>query len=539
MPQLWPLPLSSVFFHMAARWAVQWQLSSSQAASFRCLRDMGQLLRDMQKLVSPPSLSARQSLQPGLPLAISAEGTEAERLECRAWAIWSVLVLLVLSFWGGSLLRDQALLHPEHADAGFFVLAALGFAAASCTLAGGSQILELRRRKRDIENAAEEAQSRAAEAVCLLDGERKLTERERQVMKALALGKTRAEAAQELGISVSSVGTYRSRACQKLGLASGFDAREMLADAMAADGQARSSASAADRLLMAALSALLAAAAAAGFVPALQKGAALTFRPLAAAFLLAWLAARCAEGTDAGQQGRRADALYRMLLLGEAVLALRLCVDEASPGALLAALGSCILLADALRKSCMGVPLAFGEAVPLAAGLLFILLLGTRGPTEAGYLSLGAFELSLEAIRLSGSTFSCLLLAGLLAFRHLWKIGSTEEPGPAGTELDRAILYLEGRGTSELAAAILARTAAGQDAAMIADALHVARGTVASARFRGYALLGVRSASELRQLLARDVGFGGSGPNAASTRDAHATMHPAKWARQSRDSQES
>lgn len=47
-----------------------------------------------------------------------------------------------------------------------------------------------------------------------------LTEREREVAELLVSGSTQAQAAEALGISASSVSTYRARACEKLGLAS-------------------------------------------------------------------------------------------------------------------------------------------------------------------------------------------------------------------------------------------------------------------------------------------------------------------------------
>lgn len=63
----------------------------------------------------------------------------------------------------------------------------------------------------------------APEPASPLDGQpgaQSLTEREREVADLLVSGCTQAQAAEALGISTSSVGTYRSRACEKLGLAS-------------------------------------------------------------------------------------------------------------------------------------------------------------------------------------------------------------------------------------------------------------------------------------------------------------------------------
>ena len=51
-------------------------------------------------------------------------------------------------------------------------------------------------------------------------GAETLTEREREVVEALVTGSTQAQVAEALAISPSSVATYRSRACEKLGVAS-------------------------------------------------------------------------------------------------------------------------------------------------------------------------------------------------------------------------------------------------------------------------------------------------------------------------------
>lgn len=56
-----------------------------------------------------------------------------------------------------------------------------------------------------------ETASRAAELA-------RLSDREREVLRGLAAGRTYQEVAAELGISVNSVGTYRARITEKLGL---------------------------------------------------------------------------------------------------------------------------------------------------------------------------------------------------------------------------------------------------------------------------------------------------------------------------------
>lgn len=62
--------------------------------------------------------------------------------------------------------------------------------------------------------------SAPASPIDALAGADGLTAREREVAELLVSGSTQAQAAEALGISASSVSTYRSRACEKLGLAS-------------------------------------------------------------------------------------------------------------------------------------------------------------------------------------------------------------------------------------------------------------------------------------------------------------------------------
>lgn len=79
--------------------------------------------------------------------------------------------------------------------------------------------------------------------------------------------------------------------------------------------------------------------------------------------------------------------------------------------------------------------------------------------------------------------------------------------GPASLDAERCILYLRGRGAGEMQAQALLRIAQGGTATQIAEELHIARGTVNAYRARGYQLLGVHSARELSALLARDTGL--------------------------------
>jgi two-component system, NarL family, invasion response regulator UvrY len=69
-----------------------------------------------------------------------------------------------------------------------------------------------------VQNLAREVSDPANKPV-----QEKLSDREYQVMKMLAAGKTVKEVAAELSLSVKTVSTYRTRILEKLGLASNVD----------------------------------------------------------------------------------------------------------------------------------------------------------------------------------------------------------------------------------------------------------------------------------------------------------------------------
>lgn len=279
-----------------------------------------------------------------------------------------------------------------------------------------------------------------------VDGAASLTEREREVAELLVTGCTQAQAAEALGISASSVGTYRSRACDKLGIAS------------------------LDELVPRELGA-------SRVPPALDVGSVGSV-PLALLALFAGMTLRLlAYSTPYGSL-----------------------VDVGAVAFVLAALGApwALLVAYArLRGMCVRPRALSGRLVLLVASLFALgLLFGGSGLATG--IALGSVWLRIELLGPIGYAACILALAPHL----LWP----REREALVLDEERCVLYLRGRGAGELQARVLAEIAAGRTAPEICESLHVARGTVSAYRAQGYELLGVHSSRELSDLLARDVG---------------------------------
>ena len=150
---------------------------------------------------------------------------------------------------------------------------------------------------------------------------------------------------------------------------------------------------------------------------------------------------------------------------------------------------------------------AAGSIAPVVAGAITCGLLvgGAPGFANLGIGLMGhAQYVSGYLIALVSYLAGAALTLGLLARESA--LAEVAAADPAALEAERCLLYLRGRGAGEMQAQALLRIAQGGTAAQIAEELHIARGTVNAYRARGYQLLGVHSARELTQLLARDTG---------------------------------
>ena len=279
-------------------------------------------------------------------------------------------------------------------------------------------------------------------------GAEALTEREREVVEALATGSTQAQVAEALAISPSTVATYRARACEKLGVGS-LD--ELVPHEFGA----------------------------AAVPPALDV-------------------------TSAG-----APALMVLALCAGLTLRLLTRVLMTSDQAFAQAIGILLVLAALVVPwlVLLGYARLHGLrvrprrlTVGLAAALLALVVAGAL--VGGGWYGL---EVRLDSVSMSVNALAPVGYAVALAALapHLLWPTSRE-----ATRLDeeRSVLYLRGRGAGELQAHVLLKIALGLSTPEVCEALHVAPGTVNAYRAQGYELLGVHTSRQLADLLARDVG---------------------------------
>ena len=274
-----------------------------------------------------------------------------------------------------------------------------------------------------------------------------LTDRERAVAQGLLAGHTQAQIAQALSISASSVATYRSRACEKLGIAS-LDELDPVVPADKDD--------------------------------VLDVGSPLVPGLLVMGFCGAKLLALLASSFS---------ALSALLVL--AILLV--------PPVVAFAVARMRGLRLWVRPS-MTPRLAFLCGAVALQGLLLGGLPGQSSPVINffGLMSVSNGWLSVAAM--VGYPLGVLWLASAALLPR-----DAIAEGLLADE-DRCVLYLRGRGLGELEARVVTWIASGAGTQLICSRLHVASGTVNAYRARAYTRLGVHSSRELAELLARDVG---------------------------------
>ncbi len=319
-------------------------------------------------------------------------------------------------------------------------------------LAGGSDFV-----RGAAASAAGDEGDRGASLLDELDGADALTVREHEVARLLLVGLTMREAADRLDLSPSTVATYRSRACEKLGIAS-FDE---LAPAKSAHAE-----------------------------PAPPASPSPTARPL---------------DLDSRAVPTLAVTLLCLALLSRGLLV----VPRAGLPILALALTAPAVAALILRARS---PRTFAVRPTRRAGVLLagavacgFLVGGAPGFANLGVGIMGhAQYVSGYLIALVFYLAGAVLTLGMLAREST--LAEVAAADPAALEAERCILYLRGRGSGEMQAQALLRIARGDTTARIAEELHIAPGTVNAYRARGYQLLDVHSARELAQLLVRDTG---------------------------------
>lgn len=287
-----------------------------------------------------------------------------------------------------------------------------------------------------------------------------LTGREREVAELLVSGSTQAQAAEALGISASSVGTYRARACEKLGVASLDELVPRVYGAASAPAR-------------------------------LDVGTAGSL-PLMALALCAGMVLHHVTGYSPYQS-------YASKVGLVAVPALALTVPW-----------GCLFAYARLRGMRVRHRELSGRLVLVLVTLVALgFSMGGMDPLWVFLPSQGAPQtsVSLSLVAAVGYAVSLALFAPHLLWPVVREVTMLDE--------ERCVLYLRGRGAGELQARVLTEIALGRSTPEICEELHVARGTVNAYRAQGYELLGVHTSRELENLLARDVG---RVPSAGKTR---------------------
>lgn len=284
-----------------------------------------------------------------------------------------------------------------------------------------------------------------------------LSDREREVLAALISGERAVDVASRLGLSPSSVATYRVRALEKLGVSSVPALRASLDRGNQMAGRAEE-----DSIGIGDTGWLSIPVAACACV-----------------YLIRWTVWRAVQDEVASTLFV---ILWELACIGIfAVAARRLAVGRRRP--------------DIDHRLLVVVAVACVQGLFLGGSSMFErhrslpIDIGTDAADSAFLLACTALPVSL--VRIFGA------LKNLESMR-------TARADLAPYD-DRCLLYLRGRGLNELQANVVLAIARGTPSSRICSELHVARGTVNAYRARAYECLGVHSSRELHELLQRHV----------------------------------
>lgn len=328
-----------------------------------------------------------------------------------------------------------------------------------------------------------------------------LSAREKQVLVAWLGGMRNSDIALELGLRPGTVGTYRNRAAEKLGV----DVAEL-------ESMRRRLLSKEDTGVVVENSPeipfweglLLTLLLLAAVVPA--KGG----LPLSALKALAFVfAAFAVFQPDDREVEVDASFPYRWIwpwVSGALLMALtRLAaIIAVSPTFYFDNLGLCIIVAFCVvGGACWPTADAEGKRRPF-------LVPGQKAGCYCASLGTGLSYASYTHLSLGlGPTRSCVVLMalfGLLLYKTREELMVTGSGCEKGDE-DRTLSYLKGRGLNDLQAQVALLTCNGKSRKQICETLCIAPGTVNSYRSTAYRVLGVHSAAELRDLLGSEAGL--------------------------------
>lgn len=339
--------------------------------------------------------------------------------------------------------------------------------------------------------SAEDPASVVREALLGLRGGGALSERELEVACGLACGHSVAEIAQELGVSASTVSTYRVRAYEKLGVETNAQlVASLTRPSSQPDSEDAQKPKFRSRLLP---GVALAAACIAGCLCGCygDDGALVAYNVAlvaAGALLIAVGLIRI------GEEGQSLGHSLAGVLVGLSMSA-ALVLSSRAPGGFLGVALSAFVLAISVAESVWAAQEGLGSRQALGAGL--------------GLLAM--ISVSYSGRYISPWMLLCFTLACIAAAAVLLWVGARGRRGKLVEKtLDgevRARLYLEGRGLSSLEVGVALMAARGATATETALALSVSPSSVAAYRSRGLKKLGVEGIVELRELLKKDAGL--------------------------------
>ena len=339
--------------------------------------------------------------------------------------------------------------------------------------------------------SAEDPASVVREALLGLRGGGALSERELEVACGLACGHSVAEIAQELGVSASTVSTYRARAYEKLGV----ETNAQLVASLTRPSSQPDSEDAQKPIFRSRLlpGVALAAACVAGCLCVCYEGdgALVAYNVAlvaAGALLIAVGPIRIGEG------GQSLGYSLAGVLVGLSMSAV-LVLSPVAPGGFLGVALFAFVLAISVVASVWAAQEGLGSQQALGAGL--------------GLLAM--ISVSYSGRYISPWMLLCFTLACIAAAAVLLWVGARGRRGKLVEKtLDgevRARLYLEGRGLSSLEAGVALMAARGATATETALALNMSPSSVAAYKSRGLKKLGVEGIGDLRELLKKDAGL--------------------------------
>lgn len=319
-----------------------------------------------------------------------------------------------------------------------------------------------------------------------------LSQREAEVVSMLLMGNSQESIAQSLGIKPSTVGTYRRRALEKLGIAS--------IDELALIQAKNESRMGENQRALPAIAIWLPLVGASAL--SLLASSARSMSTVAILLLIA--VTTCAIGSRSNRQTER-----------RAIGALSFASGLTSGIVLRAVALGQLPFWTSLLVACLPLTVTIWRThrerlamhAPIGEGAMTVFAIASTVGLSVGPVSNGVVNVQVGNVLLLNWN-NMLLISATISLGSLALLVNTivdnsyQVAGPLDSK--RAVHSLQGRGLSELESRILVLIAQGESSSAIEKSLSVAHGTVNSSRARGYRILGIHSQGELIKLLSAD-----------------------------------